>query len=92
MNDFSIADVIDKIKEIEEQKTIQDLKDKGIVTDACLICHPNHKLALEEALSLMKIKKIPIVWSQLIEKDKLYMVTDKELVEDFKKAIMFDVQ
>lgn len=82
--------MINRVMELEEQKKFQELKDKGIIVDAVLICNPKHKGVLNGALHEMGIKKIPIVWENCVEDDKLYMVTDKDLVEHIKQSIHFE--
>ena len=93
MDDMSqmINDVINKCLEIEEKRKIQELKEQGIIVDAVLLCNPKHKKVLSDALHEIGIKKIPIVWEKYIEDDKIYMVTDKDLVDNIKDAIHFEV-
>lgn len=92
MDDMSqfINYITNRLVELEEQKKIQELKDAGFIVDAVLICNPKHKGVLYGALHEMGIKKIPIVWEKCVEDDKLYMVTDKDLVENIKQSIHFE--
>ena len=90
-NSISVEDIIEQAMKLEEMNKIIDLKAQGIITDACLICHMSHKGIIENALYQAGIKKIPIVYSPYIEDDKILMVTDKELVENIKKSIHFEI-
>lgn len=92
-NDFNtlIDDIYNRKVELEEKKRIEDLKAKGIITDACLICSKSIKAEITEVLRENGIK-IAIICNPYVEKDKLYMVTDKDLVEAIKKAVNFDYE
>lgn len=81
--------IMAKYTEMAEKKTLQDLKDRGIIVDACLVLNSTHK-GIEHELARRKIKRIPIVYSPYVEKDKCYMVTDKETVERIKQTVCFD--
>lgn len=90
MNDI-INETMSRFIELEEKKHIQELKDKGIIADVCLIINSKHKRTVFNALNEMGIERIPIVWSDYVEEDKMYMVTDKETVEHIRQSLYFDV-
>ena len=85
-----IYKMIERAKETADKMRIAELKKAGVIVDACLVCHPQTKLILCEALHRAGVKKIPIVCDSYCEEDKLYMITDRDLVEQIKHSLRFD--
>ena len=82
----SINEMIKKMNDLHEQQLVNDFKQKGIIVDACLICSPKIGNDIKKVLHKNKIQ-IPIVIEKYCEDDKMYMVTDKEIVENIKESL-----
>lgn len=69
-------------KEIEAYK---EFRDRGIMGEGALFVHPIHRGQIEQVLFAAGIKRVPIIYSDLIEKDKMIFTTDKELVKNARQ-------
>ena len=86
-NGSTIQKILDSLFKAEEEIRYKDLRNRGIISDAALVMNPEHKGVIEQALYSAGIKKIPIIYSDYVELDKAYAITDKNLVETFKNIL-----
>ena len=77
-------DIFEKIQEENEKQNFQNAKDQGKIDEVILIANPKHKDILSNALYQIT-GRIDVVWSSVCEEDKLYMITDKEVIKNIRK-------
>jgi hypothetical protein len=63
-------------KVLENEKTL-------LLTDCGILAHPKYKGVLPKALELLEVK-VPVMWSGMVEEDKIYLITDEWLVQRMK--------
>ncbi len=80
-----------EIWDAQERLKYEELRRRGIITDAVILINPKHKGILEEALHSMGIQKIPIVYSHYVEKDKMYFSTDTDFVTATKRCLIYRI-
>lgn len=85
-----VFDIFDEIcrtmAKAEDERIFREKKEDGTINgDFVLLMNPKYKGQLCElrAAGLM----IPVVWSPLVEEDKSYVITDKEMVNNFKACM-----
>lgn len=81
----SALDMFDEICEAmakaEDERIFREKREDGTINgDFCLILNPKYKEQLYEMRAAGL--KVPVVWSPLVEEDKAYVVTDKEIVKN----------
>lgn len=76
--------ILEKMREENDKRIYQDVKDQGRIDEAILIAHPKHKDILGDALYQIT-GRIDVVWSSVCEEDKLYMITDKETIKNIRE-------
>lgn len=67
-----------------EQKIFQDVKDQDKIDEVILIANLKHKGILADALYQIT-GRVDVVWSSVCEEDKLYMITDKEVIKNIRE-------
>lgn len=82
--------MIDQLITMDEYARFYDLRSRGIISDMVLVINSEHKGDIEQALYSAGIKKIPIIYSDCVEHDKMYAVTDKNMVESIKKKMFWE--
>lgn len=88
MNDFfSIEDIVKAKQKLEGMCLFEEKRKDGSITEAVLICSPSVKHTLKKALYENNIKDIPILAVPYAEEDKLYMVTDKDFIDNVRKSL-----
>lgn len=68
----------------EEKRLFEELKENGHILEAVLIANPKYKG------DLMRISfetKTPILFSECVEDNKLYMAINKEIAKNIKEII-----
>lgn len=65
----------------KEAEAYKEFRDLGIIGEGALFVHPIHRGQIEQVLFAEGIKRVPIIYTDLIEKDKMIFTTDKELVK-----------
>lgn len=85
-----MQEMFDQIKKANEYANFYDLRARGIISDVVLIINPDHKGLIEQTLYSAGIKKIPIVYSDCVKSDKMYAITDKNMVENIKKNLCWE--
>ena len=78
-----------KVVEAEEREYFRKLREEGIIADMALIINPKHKGVIERGFFEHGIKKIPILYSNVVEEDKCYCITDKTMIENIKTSTGF---
>lgn len=85
IKDFTQIDtekMIQAIKDTTDKKIFEERKESGdIKEDFALILNPKHKDIISELWYKTGIV-IPIVWSTVVEEEKIYVVTDKNFVRN----------
>lgn len=66
------------LKVLENEKTV-------LMTDCGIVAHPKYKGVLPRALELLEVK-VPVLWSGMVEENKIYLVTDEWLVQRMKEV------
>lgn len=81
-------DIIKKSQEEAERKALAKVLENEktlLLTDCGIIAHPKYKDVLRQALELLEVK-VPVLWSVMVEEDKIYLVTDERLVQRMKEV------
>lgn len=74
-------EILTKMQAAEDERIFNEKKEDGTINgDFCLIMNPKYKGQLYELRAAGL--KVPVVWSPLVEEDKAYVVTDKEIVKN----------
>lgn len=89
-NDSMMQEMIDTLLKAEEELKYKELRDKGIISDVVLVLNPEHKGVIEQALYSAGIKRMPIIYTDCVESDKAYAITDKHLVENIKNSMSWE--
>lgn len=82
MQDF-IDDIFKQYKDFQEKRIIDEAKEAKMIEEAVLIMHPKHK----ETIMKSDLFNATILWSENIEEDKAYMVTDEELKDNIRRFL-----
>ena len=82
--DSIFREVMRKAIEAEERERFRKLREEGIIADMALLINPKHKGVIERGFFQHGIKRIPILYSNVVEDDKCYCITDKKIVENIK--------
>lgn len=69
----------------KEAEAYKELRDRGRIGEGALFVHPIHRGQIEQALFAAGIKRVPIIYTDLIEKDKMIFTTDNELVKNARQ-------
>ena len=81
----ALAEIISKATEAilreNESEAYKEFRNRGIIGEGALFVHPIHRGQIEQVLFAEGIKRVPIIYTDLIEKDKMIFTTDKELVK-----------
>lgn len=85
-----IQTMINQLKRADEHARFLDLRARRIISDVVLVINPEHKGIIEQALYSAGIKKVPIIYSDCVEHDKMYAITDKNMVENVKKTMVWE--
>ena len=91
--DFSPVDgfcynIVKKMQEEDERKALTKVLENEktlLMKDCGIIAHPKYKGALPQALELLEVK-VPVLWSGMVEEQKIYLVTDEWLVQKMKEG------
>lgn len=83
--DTIVSSIVRTNEKLEELKAYEENRANGNITEAVLVCHPTVKHILKKCLFENKLKNIPIIATLLAEEDKIYMVTDKEVIEKVRR-------
>lgn len=86
--DEFFSDIIKKMQEESEQKALVKVlgnEQTLLLTDCGIIAHPKYKGVLPQALELLEVK-VPVIWSGMVEEDKIYVVTEEWLVQRMKET------
>lgn len=89
-NESMIQTMMDTLLKAEEELKYKELRDKGIISDVVLVLNSEHKGVIEQELYSAGIKRIPIIYSDCVEPDKAYAITDKYLVKNIKKSLSWE--
>lgn len=81
INSF-VEDIVKAEQKLSELKAYEEHRANDDITEAVLICHPKVTNSLKRAIHENNLKDIPIISTSLAEKDKIYMVTDKEFIKN----------
>lgn len=76
-----------ELMEATERAKIKELREHGIIGNVVLFVHPKHRGIIEEALFRAGIRRIPVIYTNFVEETNLIASTDKDLVENCKKAL-----
>lgn len=79
--DEIIRQATEAILREKDAEAYKEFRDSGIIGECALFVHPIHKGQIEQVLFSVGIKRVPIIYSDVIEKDKMIFTTDKELVK-----------
>ena len=71
---------------MEELRTFKDMKAKGQLSEAVLICSRKTKFVIQTSLPQYDFD---IIGTDLCEDDKLYMVTDKTIAEKIRQNMKY---
>lgn len=82
-------EAMQKVVEAEEREHFRKLREEGIIADMVLIINPKHKGVIENGLFEHGIKKIPILYSNVVEEDRCYCITEKPLIDNIKRNMGF---
>ena len=82
--DSVFREVMKKAIEAEERERFRKLREAGIIADMALILNPKHKGVIERGFFEHGINRIPILYSNVVEEDKCYCITDKKMIENIK--------
>lgn len=72
---------------IKAEQKLSELKADEDITEVVLICNPKVTDILKRAIHENNLKDILIIPSRLVEKDKVYMVTEKEFIKNVRKMM-----
>ena len=75
--------ICEKYAKYKEQEAFENAKKDKLIEEAVLIMHPKHRHIIMES----ELSKATIVWSDVVEEDKAYMVVDEEVKETIRKNI-----
>lgn len=89
-NDDLAKAFIKEIILLEEKRTFENLRKDGLVSEVGLFMNPKHKGLIEKAFYEGGLKRIPVIYSPVVEEDKAYCVTDKYLLENMKRTLFFE--
>lgn len=82
---LALKEIINKASEAilreKEEEVYKNFRDRGIIGEGALFVHPIHKGQIEQVLFAEGIKRVPIIYTDVIKKDKMIFTTDKELVK-----------
>lgn len=73
----------------KEAEAYKECRDRGIIGEGALFVHPIHRGKIEQVLFAEGIKRVPIIYTDVIEKDKMIFTTDKELVKTARQMCGF---
>lgn len=85
-------DIIKKMQEENERKALAKVLENEktlLLKDCGIIAHPKYKGVLLQALELLEVK-VPVLWSGMVEENKIYLVTDEWLVQRMKEVKRWD--
>lgn len=85
--DFYIENIIKAEQKLAECKAYEEHRKNGDITEAVLVCHPKVANVIRNAIYKAGIKKIPMLITSLAEEDKVYMITDKDVIEEVRKNV-----
>lgn len=72
------------MQEANDKWIFQDAKKQGKIDEIILIANPKHEGILSDALYQIT-GRIDVLWSSVCEEDKLYMITDKEVIKNIRE-------
>lgn len=81
-------EIIRKATEALREKNTElykEFRDRGIIGEGALFVHPIHRGQIEQVLFAEGIKRVPIIYTDVIEKDTMIFTTDKELVKNARQ-------
>lgn len=68
--------IVEQYNELQEKRIIEEAKKIKMIKEAVLIMNPKHKRNIMES----GLSNTTILWSEHIEEDKAYMVTDANVI------------
>ena len=86
--DEFFSDIFKKMQEEDERKALAKILENEktlLLTDCGIIAHPKYKGVLPQALEMLEVK-VPVMWSGMVEEDKIYVVTEEWLVQKMKEV------
>ena len=81
-------DIIKKMQEEDERKALAKVLENEktlLMTDCGIIAHPKYMGVLPQLLESLEVK-VPVLWSRMVEEQKIYLVTDEWLVQRMKEV------
>lgn len=69
---------------VKTEQKLSELKEYEDITEVVLVCNPEVTDILKRAIHENNLKNIPIIDFPLVEKNKVIMVTDKELNKNLR--------
>lgn len=83
--DEIIRQATEAILREKEAEAYKEFMDRGIIGEGALFVHPIHRGQIEQVLFAEGIKRVPIIYTDVIEMDKMIFTTDKELVKNARQ-------
>lgn len=78
---------LEKIRELVVETAVNAAKENGyLIFDYAIIANPKLKYALAEVFSALG-NSYPVMYTKYCEEDKMYVVTDPELVKNIKDSL-----
>lgn len=77
----TIENIVKETQKLNELKLYEEHRANDDITEAVLVCCPKVANILQNAIYENNLKDIPIISTPLAEEDKVYMVTDKEVIK-----------
>ena len=77
----------EEAEKAEKQKLLELLNDGSITKDIYMICNPEDKEMILDGLKYVGIEKAYMVFSRIVEKGKVYIISDKYFVNYIKESI-----
>jgi hypothetical protein len=72
-----------RYNDLQEKRIIDEAKEAKMIEEAVLIIHPKYK----ETIMKSDLSNATILWSEHIEEDKAYMITDEELKDNIRRFL-----
>lgn len=75
--------IFEQYNKLQEKKIIEEAKKLKMIEEAVLIMHPKHKGTIMKS----DLANATILWSNSIEEDKVYMVTDEDVKDSIRRFL-----
>ncbi len=83
------TNILKQREEENERKALAEVLENELtllLTDCGIIAHPKYNGVLPQALEMLEVK-VPVIYSGMVEEDKIYLVTDEWLVQRMKEVL-----